>query len=182
MLNIVRDKGEIKSKGGGIIKVQEVLESGLDTSPVSAVVDLGYISESTFSDKTPLEDVKDETGNVVTSEEGDREVLIQTTLMQTGSGALDIPKEVRNKFYRLYKYNGLSDGDHQEMWFSVGKITPQAELKFTGGRLPFEYKASANASAVTLDGTTVSAFGAYRASSVTIPANEYYEITETTPA
>lgn len=178
-LNITRDKGEIHSKGGGIIKIQEVLESGADTSPRATVIDLGYIQESSFKDDTPLEDVKDETGNTVTQEEGDREVMISCTLMQSGAGALSIPKEVRGKFYRLYKYNGEVDNKNQEMFFAVGKITPKTELSFSGGRIPFEYKSSSVASTVTIDSTGVSLIGAYATAPVAIASGDYYTIVET---
>lgn len=178
-LNITRDKGEVHSKGGGTIKVQEVLETGADLTPRAVVVDLGYLQDSEFEDGTPSEDVKDETGNVVTQELGDRSVFVKGTLMQSGAGVLGIAKEVRGKFYRLYKYNGAPDGTNQEMFFAVGKITPSVNIKFAGGRVPFEYKASENASAVTIDSTGLSLIGAYTSSPVTISAKGYYEIAST---
>jgi hypothetical protein len=178
-LSITKDKGQIHSKGGGIIKIQQGLETGLPLTTAEAVDDLGYVAESTFTDKTPLEDVSDETGAVITSEEGNRQVMIQTILMQTDKARLDMAQDVRGKFYRLYKYNGLVDNKHQEIFFTCGKITPQTELKFTGGRLPFEYRASAVASDATFDSTSISLFGAHASSPVTVSAGSYYKIVET---
>lgn len=178
-LAITRDKGYIKNKGGGFIKVKQVTEAGADLTVTASVVDLGYIQESTFTDNTPLEDIKDETGNTVVQEEGDREVMISATLMQTGSDVLDIPKQVRGNFYQLYKYNGIKDGKHQEMFFAVGQITPQASVTWIGGRMPFEYKSSIVASTVTISVAQLTALGAYATQTVNIAANDYYTVVET---
>ncbi|MBE2228254.1 MAG: hypothetical protein IAE93_12950 [Ignavibacteria bacterium] len=181
-LSITRDKGAIHSHGGGIIKVKQVQEDGTDLSPAASVVDIGYIQDSEFNDQTPLTDVKDETGATVTQEEGDREISVKATLMQSDSEVIALAKEVRGKFYALYKYNGIVDGKHQEIFFGVGKITPQINLKFSGGRIPFEYKSSKLASAVTIDTTDLTAWGAYATAEVTIAANDFYQIVETSVA
>jgi len=178
-LNITRDKGAIRKYSGGILKIQEVLESGADTSPRSAVVDLGYIEESGWKRDTPIDDVFDETGNAVTQEFGNTTVTFTCTLMQTNKGVLDIPKETFNKFYRLYKYEGEVDGSHQELFMGVGKVSPTMEVKYPSGRIPFEYKASSNSSAITIDSTGVSLLGAHATAPVTIASGDYYTIVET---
>jgi len=181
-LTITRDKGTVHSHGGGIIKVKQVLENGAELPVPASVIDIGYIQDSEFNDSTPLTDVKDETGSTITQEEGDREISVKATLMQSDSAVIDLAKEVRGKFYALYKYNGIVDGEHQEIFFGVGKITPQINLKFTGGRIPFEYKASKLATAVTIDTTDLTAWGAFATAEVTIDANDFYEVVSTTVA
>lgn len=178
-LSISRDRGAIHSKGGGIIKVKQVLEDGSDLTVTASVVDIGYIQDSEFNDATPLTDVKDETGATVTQEEGDREVSVKATLMQSDSEVIDLAKQVRGNFYLLYKYNGLVDGKHQEIFFGVGKITPQVNLKFTGGRIPFEYKASKLASTLTVSTASLAALGAHATQTVTIAADDLYTVVET---
>lgn len=178
-LAITRDKGSIHSHGGGIIKVKQVLEDGSDLTVTASVVDLGYVQDSEFNDATPLTDVKDETGATVTQEEGDREVSVKATLMQSDMKVIDIAKQVRGNFYLLYKYNGLVDGKQQEIFFGVGKITPQVNLKFTGGRVPFEYKSSKLASTLTISTTALAAIGAFATQTVTIAAGDFYTVIET---
>lgn len=178
-LATTRDKGAVHSKGGGIIKVKQVLEDGADLTVTASVIDLGYIQDSEFNDATPLTDVKDETGATVTQEEGDREVSIKATLMQSDAKVIDVAKQVRGNFYLLYKYNGLVDGKHQEMFFGVGKITPQVNLKFTGGRVPFEYKSSKLASTMVISTAALAAIGAHATQSVSIAADDYYTVVET---
>lgn len=175
-LTITRTKGEVHSKGGGIIKVQEVLETGLDLTPRAAVIDLGYVADSEFNDATPLTDVPDETGAIINQEEGIRTVYVKCTLMQSGKGVLNIPKEVRGKFYRLLKYNGQPDGTNQEMFFGIGKIKPAANLKFTGGRVPFEYMCSEAPATITIDSTGLSMFNAFATGSVVISSGDYYTV------
>ena len=181
-LTITRDKGAIHSHGGGIIKVKQVLEDGSDLATPGPVIDLGYIQDSEFNDATPLTDVKDETGSTVTQEEGDREVSVKGTLMQSDASVIAIAKEVRGKFYLLYKYNGIVDGMHQEIFFAVGKITPQVNLKFSGGRVPFEYKSSKVATTVVIDTDALEDIGAFATSSVSILADDFYTVVETAVA
>jgi hypothetical protein len=175
-LTITRTKGEVHSKGGGIIKVQEVNESGSDLSPRAQVIDLGYLQDSEFNDATPLTDVPDETGAIINQEEGIRTVYVKCTLMQSGKGILNIPKECRNKFFRLYKYNGQPDGINQEMFFGIGKIKPAANLKFSGGRVPFEYMCSQAPSTITIDSTGLAMFNAFTTGSVVIASGDYYTV------
>lgn len=178
-LSITRDKGSIHSKGGGIIKVKQVLEDGSDLTVTASVVDLGYVQDSEFNDQTPLQDVKDETGATVTQEEGDREVSVKATLMQSDAKVIDLAKQVRGNFYLLYKYNGLVDGKHQEMFFAVGKVAAQVNLKFTGGRIPFEYKSSKIASTVSISTAALASLGAHATQTVSIAADDYYTVIET---
>lgn len=183
-LSISKLKTGINTKHGGVIKVREVNEDG--TSIVGApVVDIGYLKEVGFSDKTPSDDVKDVSGQAITQELGDREVMVTGTLMQSNKEVLDIAEECRGKYYSLYTQNSRPGSlTAQEVFFAVGTITPQVELKFAGGEIPFEYKASAVQSAISISGASLTGsgtagFASYTTTTVTIPVNKYYKVVET---
>jgi hypothetical protein len=179
-LSIARTKAGVNQKHGGIIKVQEKNEDGTFVTG-APVIDLGYLKEVSLSDKTPSEDVKDVTGNTVTQELGDREVLITGTLMQTDDAVLDIAEECRGKYYALYTQLARpGSASAQEFFVGVGTITPQFDIKFPGGENTFEYKASTlpNAISITganLTGSGTAGFAAYASPTVTIPAGKYYK-------
>lgn len=183
-LSITKLKSGINTKGGGVIRVKEVNEDG-STISGAPVVDLGYLKDTNLSDKTPSEDIKDETGLTITQELGDREVMVSGTFMQSNKEVLDIAEECRGKFYSLYRLNSRPGSlTAQEIFYGVGTITPQFEVKFPGGEIPFEYKAGALQSAVSISGTALTSsptagFGAYTSSTVTIPANKFYKVVET---
>ena len=182
----VRDRGAIATKGGGIIKIKEVLEDGADLSTTASVYDLGYLQETTFRDNTPETPINDETGDQVQTDIGNREVMVEGVLQQSDKNILDIAKETRGKVYALYKYNGVKNGKHQEVWFGVGKINPSFEVKYAGGTVPFKFTAMKNPSAITLASgvgsgpiATPGNWGGYASGAITISANGYYEIVET---
>ena len=184
----VRDAGSIQTKGGGIIRIKEVSDSGAELGTVaSSVYDLGYLQETTFRDSTPTTAIFDETGDQVQTEEGQREVVVEGVLQQTDKAALDIAKEARGKFFALYKYNGVKNGKHQEVFFGLGKIDPAFEVKYMGGTTPFKFTAMKLSSAVTIAATLASAaptagggsWGSYTSVTVTIAAADYYTIVET---
>lgn len=183
-LSITKLKSGINTKGGGVIRVVERNEDGTVIAG-APVIDLGYLKDVTLSDKTPSENLKDETGLTITQELGDREVMVSGTFMQSNKEILDIAEECRGKYYSLYRLNSRPGSTTaQEIFYAVGTITPQFEIKFPGGELPFEYKASAVQSAVSISGTALTSspsagFGAYTSTTVTIPANRFYKVVET---
>ena len=182
----VRDRGAIATKGGGIIKIKEVLEDGADLSTTAQVYDLGYLQETTFRDNTTETIINDETGDQVAAVEEKREVGVEGVLQQSDKTILDIAKETRGKFYALYKYNGVRNGKHQEVFFGVGKINPSFEVKYAGGTVPFKFTAMKTASAVTISTalvtaaiTTTGGWGAYATASIAVSVGDYYTIVET---
>jgi len=177
---LTRDKGGYSPKGGGVIKIVEVTDAGVLVTPTT-YYDIGYIQESEFKDLTPSDTVKDEAGDTVQTTDGDREVTVNATLMQSDGDVLALAKSVRNKYYALYKYNGVVNGKYQEVFFACGKITPQLDLKKPGGTVPFEYKATSIASAITITAgeMTAGAWGAKTTVACTISADDYYTIVET---
>lgn len=179
-LSIARIKTGINTKHGGIIKVREINEDGSFITG-APVIDIGYLKEVGGSDKTPSEDLKDVTGNTVTQELGDREVMVTGVMMQTDDAVLDIAEECRGKFYSLYTQLARpGSASAQEMFFGVGTITPQFDFKFPGGENPFEYKSSVAPNAISITGANLTGsgtagFAAYTSSTVTIPAGKYYK-------
>lgn len=189
-LNTTRDKGAITKYGGGIIKVSEVADTGLelDLDPDS-VFDLGYIQESTFTDTTDEEEAIDETGNTVNITLANRRVTLTGVLMQSDKATLDIAKECRNKYYQVYYYGGKVNGKHQEIFFGICRIKPMVELPSNTRRVPFEIKCLKNESNINFvleDNALGHRYYAYYQGVlvnndyvVQIPAGEYYVIVET---
>jgi hypothetical protein len=171
---ITKDKGEIVSKGGGIIRAIQVDEVGTGIS--GSDIDFGYIQDSTFKDTTPISDVFDETKEAVTQEVGNREIVLTWTMMQSGTGSLDLAKTVRDKYYRLYKYNGNVDGYNTEMFFGIGKITPSVDIKWPESRIPMEYKCSKNSGSISIGTAELGTVNSYWSSSFSIADGEFYAI------
>jgi len=173
---ITRDKGAITKYGGGIIKILEVDDSGTPVTGASAI-DLGYIQETVFSDQTETEAVSDETGNKVQEFEGQRNVKLTATLMQTGKDVLDLVKEVRGKYWQVYYLSSKNvNGKKQEIVFAIGKIKPAIELNSLQKRVAIEINFLKNEADITITPSTT--YGGY-ATSASIYAGEYYAIVET---
>lgn len=150
----VKDKGAIKKFGGGVIRIREVSDDGVTISAVdTAYHDLGHIISHKFQDITPLEDIFDEAGNQVASDEGNRVVKITGILMQTDKETFDIAKDTRGNFYRVYVYNGIVNGKYQEDFCGICKITPMVDVDYPGARPTFEISVLKNDAALTI-GTT----------------------------
>ena len=188
--NPVKDKGAIRKYGGGVLRIREVSDDGQTISASdTGYSDIGYIQSHKFRDFTPLEDVPDETGSVVASEEGQREVKISGVLMQTDKEMFDIAKDTRGKFYRVYLYEGIVNGNHKEIFFGICRIAPMIDVDFPGGRTPFEISVLRNTLAITISTTelnTIKISGdAYPktphagSETVVIAADDFYTIVET---
>jgi len=173
---ITRDKGAITKYGGGIIKILEVDDSGTPITGASAI-DLGYIQETVFSDQTETEAVSDETGNKVQEFEGQRNVKLTATLMQTNRDVLDIVKRVRGKYWQVYYLSSKNvNGKKQEILFAIGRIKPAIELNSLQKRVAIEINFLKNEAQISVQPSTT--YGGY-ATSATIYAGEYYTIVET---
>jgi hypothetical protein len=173
--SIIRDKGAITKYGGGVIKILEVDDSG---TPISGarVIDLGYIQETVFSDQTEVEAVNDETGNKVQEFEGQRNVKLTATLMQTNKDVLDLVKEVRGKYYQVYYLSSKNiNGNAQEIVFAIGRIKPAIELNSLQKRVPIEINFLKNEATIHVK-IDVN-YGGY-GGEVDILAGEYYTIVE----
>lgn len=169
---ITKVAGKVTNKGGGVLKIWECEENGTPKTPMT-VIDLGLIQDSAFKDTTPIEDIADETLNVVVSVEGQREVMLSGALLQSGLEMLELANETRGKFYGAYKRFADLDSNRQELFLGIGKVTPTVELNTPNPRPPFEMKFSVAGSAIAYDSTACSLIGSY-ATTATIPAGSYY--------
>jgi len=189
-LTPARDRGAFAPKGGGIIRIKEVNDDATDLTTTASVYDIGFLQETTIKDMTALTEVKDEAGDTVQTIEDDRSVSVEVVLMQRDKTTLDIAKEARGKFFALYKYNGIVNGKHQEIFYGLGKIDPSFEVKLAGGTVPFKFTAIKLPSTITIPATVAcaaptggaGAWGAYTSATVTIAKDDYYAIIESTVA
>lgn len=182
--------GAIQNFGGNKIALLQATDAGaLFTTALTAgtnCYDAGHISSSTIGQQTTKTDYKSEDGKV---RQADYEYTIMTTgvLMQTGKEGIDwFSNTVKNKFFFEYKYEGINDGKHQEV-FKWGKVTPQF-LKTTPGAvtsMPYEFEGLYPDSALTITSTTLTSLEtalsiaiAYTGD-VTIPADQGFVVYET---
>lgn len=184
----VKDKGAIKKFGGGIIRIREVSDDGATISATdTAYHDLGYIASHKFQDNTPFEDIYDETGGQVASDEGNRTVKITGTLMQSDKETFDVAKDTRGNFYRAYVYNGIINGKHQEIFCGICKVAPMVDVDYPGARPTFEINILKNDAALTIStaelGTIAISSDGYPKCSTTatqtIAAADFYTMVET---
>jgi hypothetical protein len=176
-LTTVRNRKAYSSKGGASLKLQEVTESGAlvgnDTPH-----DLGGILSSKMHDKTPVKNINEEDGNTFQIEQGERDVVVTGVLLQRDKPILDIAEEVRGKFYRLTKYNGVVNSKHQFIIFGIGRVTPQFEIDLPGGTCPFEYRAIKCNSNIIISDEEAAGMDVLIESGITIYAGKYYTIYE----
>lgn len=192
---IAKDKGAIKKWGGGILMALAVGDTGpAGTELYSAWLEMGYLQETKLSDVTDTEEFADETGNTVAQDDGKRLVKFTGLLMQSDKETIDFLKEtVRGNFYSIYYYSGVNNAKHQEYLFGICRIKPMIEVASGVKRIPFEITVLKNDAAIVYsdkDGTNTTQAelpsGNYAqgdvttgANAATIPAGQYYSITET---
>lgn len=191
-MSIAKDKGAIKKFSGGIWKVCPLSdeEAGLKAADSAAGgsewLDLGYVQEATLNDSTETEDVMDETGGVVNTDELSRTVKITGLLMQTDKELIDFLKEtVRGKYYAIYHYDGINNGKYQDYHFGICQIKPMIEIASGTKRIPFEISVLKNTSLIPVNGSgegfiTTVAKGSATTDAYNIAANTYYTLAETT--
>lgn len=183
-----KDKGAIKKFGGGVIRIREVSDDGATISTTdTAYHDIGYLQSHKFQDDTPFEDIYDETGGQVASDEGNRVVKITGTLMQTDKEALDVAKDTRGNFYRAYIYNGVVNGKYQEVLCGICRIAPMVNVDYPGARPTFEISVLKNDAALTIGtaelGSIAVSGDSYpkcaTTATQTIAVNDFYTVIET---
>lgn len=175
---ITKDKGSIRKWGGGELWYQLCNDTtGVATSSNNWAT-LGYIQETKLSDMTETEEFADETGNVVSEDEGKRVVKLTGLFMQTDKDTIDFLKEtVRGNFYNIYQKSGTLNAKTQEIFYGICRIKPQAEVASGVKRIPFEITVLKNDSAIS--SIAVSNITGVAATTPTIPASQYYLVVET---
>jgi hypothetical protein len=172
-----KNAGAIKKWSGGEMWIKQVNADGTDLASPDSFRSLGYIEQGKFSDITETEDYPDETGEIIASVENTRTVTIEALFMQSSKEILDfVGDECRNKFYALYRYEGIVAQKHQELFFPLVKVTPQIQLEAGTKRPPFKATALKAPAAISL---VVTAIPAKAEGPIAIAKDKYYSIVET---
>lgn len=179
---IGKKRDAVKKLSGGILKVLEVTPTGpIGTETASQWLDLGYVAETTLRDETEIIEDFDESGNKFVSEEGNRTVRLEGQLMQSDAELIEfLTDTIRGKFYSVYHYDGITDGNHQEYIFPICKIRPLTEVRSGTKRPPFEISVLKNESDINFGGTSQAALPSEaKATTVVITKDKYYKIATT---
>lgn len=184
-VKITRSKAAIESAGGGRTEIIEVTETGANLTVPDTAHDLGFIKDSVFKDKTVVEPLEDETENIIKLKKGLRSTGYSGTLWQSGSGSYSFISDVRNGFFRSYKYETQSGNDHIEIFWATGEFDPSLETKHPDGTMTVEYFGSKVDTSVSFPASSFNCYcgaaygnvitgisGSLSASNITIPAGE----------
>lgn len=179
-----KDKGAITKLGGGLLYVKRVTDTGSAVSGATWL-QMPFIQESTFAANATNEDIKDETGDVVTSVETDFGVKLTGILMQVDQDTLDFfashgsytTSGVRNNYFAVIAKRGTVNGVVQEVAGAICKIKPGFSDATGTRRPPFEitFLKNTTGSAITVTPPT----GQFSATTFSVPANEFYDIVGT---
>ena len=175
---IGKKPGAIVDNSGGITMIQECTYAGALIGTTYLLI--GYLEDGTgWSDKTPRNKKIDETGGVVKSTLGDREVMIEGSFMQSDKDLLDLLGDsCRDKYYSVYRYEGIVNEYHQEVFFGVCQIVPQIELKAGAKSIPFQIEVLKNSIAITIEIADLPSH-AQTGADVVIASGAYYKVVET---
>ena len=178
-VNNYKDKGSVIKFGGGVLKMRAVDDAGTYTS--GDTTDLGYINDCGLRFETETEDVPDETGQTVTSLEGNDTVKLEGIFMQSNKSVLDFLRDnTVGAYYQVYYkatptagLNGLT----QELFIGIAKLKRMFDVKANTKRIPFEFTLLKNEAAISI-ASPDSVYGCVETDTVTITANKYYQIVE----
>lgn len=151
-----------KNQQGNLIALGEV---NADTFALKTLTDqtnaihLGHLSTSNAAQTPSKTDIPNEKGlNVVSTFDITKNTT--GTLMQTDKAQIDfLAVKVKDKTMLEYKYLGVNNGKHQEL-FKVVNVTPQYAIDTAnpGTSMPYESTAVYPDAAVTYNSTHLAAF------------------------
>lgn len=163
---------------GNNIQYQQVNEDGSPLQVADTWHSLGHISDAEFMDETEQEKIQNESGGVTRVIENARNVTVKGTLQQSDKDTLDfLGNTCRDKFYRVYRDEGVVDGKQQEFFLGICQFKPSISLKSGTKRPPFEITVLQNDSAITIAAVALPA-DAHVDTEIVIPAGGYYFISE----
>lgn len=176
----------------GVLVLQQVTDAFVWKTPVAFTgstgtsIDMGEISESEPGLQTDVTEFKNEAGVSVNSE-FQYKLNTTATLMERDKIKVDfLGHWVKNRYFLQYKYMGIVDGKNQE-YFTLGKVTPQFNLKLPGGAsaLKYDFKGIFPSSTITFTGTQLAAIETaltitIYCTGVSITATKGYDLKETT--
>jgi len=170
--------GGISIHGGGVLKVIPI--DPVTFAQTTPWVDIGTIQTFDHKDDTTVKKEPDETGNTAAMNLDVREVIISGLVMESNDAVINFFLNTVGKFYQVYKYNGIVNSLHQEIWYGIGVIIPKIDLTSGVKRIPFEIHLLNNTSAIVINHTTGLPQNCFYTTltDITIPANGIYTITE----
>lgn len=169
----------IKKWFGGTLMVKEIDPDGTDLTSPDTFKSLSYIEEGEVVDETAVEAYRDETGEIVSLQEDNRDITLKGNFAQSDYDLLDfLVNTCRNKYYAVYRYLGVANGEHIEMFFGICKFKPQLNLKAGTKKPPFEIYVLNNPSAITIAAPGLPNL-AKTTAEVVIAANAKYKIVKT---
>ena len=180
---ITKNLGAIRKLSGGNIYVKRVSNSGGAVTGATWFP-LGYIQESTLGAEGTNEDIKDETGDTVTSIETDFTVKLTGVLMQCDKEVLDFLASsgsyestgTKNNYFAVIAARGNVDGKTQEVAGAICKFK-RGFTDASGTRRPsFEITFLKNTTGSAIAVTPPA--GIFTATTFSVPANGFYEIKE----
>lgn len=167
-----KNSAAIQELAGGEVHVSETDASG---SSYGSWTELPYISGSSFTDATGVNNVADEAGDTFPVN-STREVTLEVTTMQKDKDTLKwATHTARDKYYGvLRKVNKAAvDGNHIWHFLPICKVDPESGYSTPGtDGAVFRFRCLVNASAISgVDGSSVDS----NLSSMAVAANDYYD-------
>jgi len=138
------DKNKNKN---GLLILQEVSDAFAVKTPsawagtTGTTINLGQLNQSTVNQTTSKSTIKNEAGVDVYTD-FDYSQMTTGTLMERDKIKIDFLSDfVKGKFYLEYKYLGIVDGKHSEM-FKIVQVTPQYDVTLPGGATSMKYEST----------------------------------------
>ncbi len=168
--------------GGSIIGyLREVTKTGVDLATPDTNHRIPIIKESELDDATTQLKPRAEDGKIYNVLDDQRNVIFKWTVQQSDLATIGMTKEMRGKYYRLYKQTGKRAGKTQEWLYGICRLTPKLNPKWVPGsttEIAMEVEVLANEAAIVVPNLDL-ASDKVTAAAVTIPAGEYYVMVET---
>lgn len=180
-MSLGKKRGAIEKWSGGVLMVKEVNADGSDLSSPDSFSELSYVKSAKYQSSQAKEKVQDETGNTVATLFNEREAMITGNFLQSDKDLQDfLESTVADKYYAVYAYRGIVNGNYQELYCPICQFTPMYEDE-PGTRQPaFEIEVLKNEAAITIDYADLPS-GHHGATStdVVIAAGAYRQVVET---
>jgi len=181
LTNVTFNNDAIKNKGGKKFAIRKVNSDGSNISG-ELWTDWTYREKSSMEFAQPLEEIKDESGEVVANDEGDVKTEFKITALQSDAKMYTFLKDdVKNSYFSLYLDGGEDSGTATQYWYvPITKIERGFSVSSPGRRPEITFRPQYNASAFSLSassisGGSISAWGA--AGTQTVAAGAYFSVT-----
>ncbi len=169
--------------GGSIVAyLREVQKTGADLATPDTNHRVPIIKESELDDNTTVLKPRSEDGAIYNQLDDQRDVIFKWTVQQSDKATFDMLKEMRGKYYRLYKQTGKRNGKTQEWIYGICKIVPRLNAKWVPGtvtEVALEVTVLRNETQISIANSALPSEKATATDPVLIPAGEYYVLLET---